>query len=430
MVGAEIQLTPLRTARAAIDRACDGAYLATSVGDYQSGVSGHAFGQTSLSFDELLILDGLFVVFGFAAGLSGKKSTTGKSYTAMRLLLSGLKNGRHAMVNAATVEMMVHNTHHAIAQGHIAAKFLSPVGGIAVGLGLLLAINNLILHRWQQQRERDLRMMRVLLQNGSGDEESRASKIASVMPPRRQKRMHAMTQVDAATDGLYVSGYTYMMAIMLGAHAAAGPVGWAILGFYALYTGFNCFYRGYKEQLKQVDYEVEYVKFLLTLSEEERAAYFKQNQDAKAYCEKKDLLDNSVLTDAKLTDYKAVLESKQTNLKSGWQYTLYKGCDWFFSIARKVSNYMKNMFSASFGVTALAAHSAIQQATQKLLPKIVGGVMAFGLLVMTFFGWRDKRQQTAKTQSASQNRTCLSVLCGGRTPVGHGSAALPSAACA
>ena len=304
MVGAEVELTPLRKAKArsVLDRACDGAYLATSVGDYQSGVSGHAFGQTSLSFDELLILDGLFVVFGFAAGLFGKKSTAGKSYTAMRLLLSGLKNGRHAMVNAATVEMMVDNTHHAIAQGQIAAKFLSPVGGIAVGLGLLLAINNLILHRWQQQRERDLRMMRVLLQDGSDELQNRASKIASVMPPRRQKRMHAMTQVDAATDGLYVSGYTYMMAIMLGAHAAAGPVGWAILGFYALYTGLNCFYRGYKEQLKQVDYEVQYVEFLDKLSVENRETYLKTNLEAKAYCDRKGLLDGDILTDNKLTD--------------------------------------------------------------------------------------------------------------------------------
>lgn len=411
MVGAEVELTSLRRARSALDRACDGAYLATSVGDYQSGVSGHAFGQTSLSFDELLILDGLFVVFGFAAGFCGKKSPAGKSYTAMRLLLSGLKNGRHAMVNAATVEMMVHNTHHAIAQGQIAAKFLSPVGGIAVGLGLLLAINNLILHRWQQQRERDLRIMRVISMKLNAQQDCQ-SEINTVMPPRRQKSMHAMTQVDAATDGLYVSGYTYMMAIMLGAHAAAGPVGWAILVFYALYTGFNCFYRGYKEQLKQVDYEVQYVEFLLTLSEEARVTYLAENRDAQAYCKKKSLLDDGVLVGAKLNAFQATLQAKQEKLKSGWQYTVYQGCDWFFSIARKVSNYMKNMFSAAFGVTALAAHSAIQQATKKLLPKIVGGVMAFGLLVMTFFGWRDKRQQAAKTQSASQNRTCLSVLCG------------------
>jgi len=77
---------------------------------------------------------------------------------------------------------------------------------------------------------------------------------------------------------------------------------------------------------------------------------------------------------------------------------------------------MKNMFSAAFGVTALAAHSAIQQATKKLLPKIVGGVMAFGLLVMTFFGWRDKRQKAAK-KSHTPLKGCTSFFCGGTTPV-------------
>lgn len=145
------------------------------------------------------------------------------AYPYMRDLLSGLKNGRHALLNPT--QLITTNFY----------GFFNPIG---IALGVFLAVNLILIRRINENRKEKNKANIDLLNSPNAIETLTADQFNATQYSTLDKsRNYAMVVVDAVTDGFYLYGNLVLAFALFGVtFSTAGIGGGVILGVALLIT--------------------------------------------------------------------------------------------------------------------------------------------------------------------------------------------------
>lgn len=364
----------------------DGLYLAESMGPdgYQGNILGKLPALSHAMAIEAASITAIFALFCIVAACvknEGQRSRLAKVKVQLRQWLSDAKNGRHAVINLVSIYGL-------IAHANVMTSFLSPAGGVAVAVGLLLVMNNLRKQRLENERRDNLiKLQKALgvLENDSVDFKS-FSKLYAVNPPsvKRNRAIQFHSSIDAiVTNSLYVGGCVLLLASYFGLAAATGPAGIVLGTFYAFYTAANLLCSYVCEQEKQMEEEQQFLNFLEKLkSQRQLRPYLEKNAAFKDQVYKRlDKEANEPITAEELNKYinkrKRHHEAQVSVFKNQLCYKVAKVLNSSIQVIRRGVNAVKNSIAAVLGLGALIRHNSTQSVAGD------AGIILIGLAVAT-----------------------------------------------
>ena len=260
-----------------LDGFSDSLYLSESIWAYSDNVSEvndlendncntHDFYITTVAFFAVL---GLLKAYSnvFRKDFDLDRDCIKKNYQIFRDTISAIKNGRHAVENVAQL--------HLISLGKAPSSsysFLTPVGGVAVGVGVLLCVSNFFRNKYIKQRGLRLEAYEKFKSLNKGVEEHPVLKICErynmikdiedLRSKRCNYKLLILEMFHSLTDALYQVGNAYMLLTLVGV-TASGPFGIGCLASaYILYSISLMVSNYYGERKKQLGEELKYYEFV------------------------------------------------------------------------------------------------------------------------------------------------------------------------
>ncbi|OAJ34153.1 hypothetical protein [Piscirickettsia salmonis] len=369
----------------AADALADSVYLSESILGYFEDVSGDELDFNNdvtycFSFS-LFALLGIFGAFKARAHFD-KNENIDKYYKKLRTTLSGVKNGRHAIVNISSVVSIF--SHHTIA-----SSVISPAGALGFAIGILLAANNLYKLKLEEKRNSNLKAMEQYVLNF--DRPEFAQDFKKIAPPnvKNNRKLIYTNIIDGLTDGLYLVGNAFMLLGLCGATSTVPPVAIGLCVAYGIYTLGSIINKYFKEKEVQLKEEFIYLKFLKNLESQGKLVEyhdrFKSDPNYKKYIS--DLSENNSAEEIKnklglaLKIKEKELNTKKEKLQSNTFYKIYKMISKPFSTVRSYVNTIKNSLATVTGIDILASQHPLAQAAVSLGCIIGGCAVAVPFLV-------------------------------------------------
>ncbi|WP_395168516.1 hypothetical protein ACGP04_05295 [Piscirickettsia salmonis] len=369
----------------AADTLADSVYLSESILGYFEDVSGDELDfnndATYCSSLSLFVLFGIFGVFKARAHFD-KNENIDKYYKKLRTTLSGLKNGRHALVNISSLVSIL--SHHAVA-----SSVVSPVGALGFVIGILLAANNLYKLKLEEKRNSNLQAIEQYVFNLDRPEFDQDFK--KITPPnvKNNRKLIYTNIIDGLTDGLYLVGNAFMLLGLCGATSTVPPVAVGLCIAYGIYTLGSIINKYFKEKELQLKEEFIYLKFLENLENQGKLVeyhnQFKGDPNYKKYIG--DWNENNSAEELRnklrvaLKRKEKELNAKKETLQSNTFYKVYKMISKSFSTVRSYVNTIKNSLATVTGIDILASQHPLAQAAVSLGCIITGCAVAVPFLV-------------------------------------------------
>jgi hypothetical protein len=258
-----------------LDDFIDSLYLSESIWSYIDDASGSDGLENSdcTNYEVYISVFSFFAVLGLLKAYSNvfrkdfdlDQDCIKKNYQIFRDTISAIKNGRHAVENVAQLQLI------SLGKKLSPYSFLTPVGGVAVGVGVLLCVSNFFRNKYIRQREFRLEKYKKIKALDKGVEVDPSfniyerENIRKDIEELRSKRCNAKLLLSlgvfhSLTDALYQVGNAYMLLTLVGV-AASGPVGvGGLASAYFLYSMSLMVSNYYDERKKQLDEELMYYK--------------------------------------------------------------------------------------------------------------------------------------------------------------------------
>ncbi|MGJ3501114.1 hypothetical protein PsalN5692_01806 [Piscirickettsia salmonis] len=369
----------------AADALTDSVYLSESMLGYFEDVSGDELdfnnAATYYSSLSLFVLLGIFGLFK-ARGHFDKNENIDKHYKKLRTTLSGLKNGRHAVVNISGLVSIF--SHHAVA-----SSVVSPAGALGFAIGILLAANNLYKLKLEEKRNSNLKAIEQYVFNFDRPEFDQDFK--KITPPnvKNNRKLIYTNIIDGFTDGLYLVGNAFMLLGLCGATSTVPPVAIGLCVAYGIYTLGSIINKYFKEKEEQLKEEFIYLKFLENLENQGKLVeyhdQFKSDPNYKKYIgdlsesDGAEEIRNKLGVTLKIKEKE--LNAKKETLQSNAFYKVYKMISKSFSTVRSYVNTIKNSLATVTGIDILASQHPLAQAAVSLGCIITGCAVAVPFLV-------------------------------------------------
>lgn len=366
----------------AFDHLFDSIYLAESVLSYFEDITGDEFDFNQAEcFYPSLSLFIAFGILGFLRGTSEFKTnhSINQCHKQLRTALSGIKNGRHAVVNISNLVGIF--SHQAIG-----SNLFSPAGAVGFGVGILLAANNIYKAKLDEKRNHNAKKIEQYLLYSNAH-------FLEIKPPNikdNQKRI-LTSVIHGLTDGLYTAGNIMMLCSLAGVSMSFFPVGVGFSVFLGLYTIGSMIQQYFKEKELQLKEELQFLEFLKKLDAEGKLeAYhnqYKTNRDYQKYL-KFNLTDGFSIDflRKKIKDKEIQINEKKQKYEKNFFYQIYKRINRGFSNIRDYVNCIKNSLSVAVGIDVLISRHPMAEATKNL-----GCIIAGLSIALPFFIYKTYR---------------------------------------
>ncbi len=334
------------------DRAVDGAYLVSSVMGYENAVDGHAFSITGESLTLDVVASISVTVFSVVACYFPRVA---KARETCREALSGLKNGRHAVVNALSIVNMM---------AHLGTVFsiLSPEGALACAMGLFLMFFNSWRLQHEREQQRHIQALAAYLNQASVE----FSEPLKVHQPQRahQKRLIALQVFHGTTDGLYCAGNVLKLGLLFCAigHPVGGiAVGIVIAMIFMMVMVISTNYYVTQSKMQHFEHRKCYAQ-----------ATYKAMMEGKSLQEAHNRKLQEIVTE------QALFEKTR-------QYRLYHATKNLFTLCREAVNYVKNSGDATDNVVAMVMRRSLAQAATLTDVSWIGLLVAMPSLLLMLY---------------------------------------------
>ena len=329
-----------------------------------------------------------FLFAGIAKGYSNafsddwknKKDLIKERYMLFRDFFSGLKNGRHAVINIFSCIKIISNKSFNFSLFNSSCIVSAGVLGFSVGCLLAysnwkrsdllnkrknrknLANNILLLKQYSQDLEIEP-FPSFFCENDVDDEcedvedkNSEKDIYLGLDLSNNNSELMLREAFHSLTDGLYQVGNIYMLLGLFGV-GVSGPAAWGLLSAYCIYTSALVFSNCCKEKSEQIEEEILVAKALG---------------------------DDKLLAQA---------EEKKIEWEKSYKFSLHKKIDYPLGIIRKNINYFKNSIAAVAGMFLLSFSSSLVDLKEDNAVRNIGVIIASSMVMKSCLNYLFKNKK-------------------------------------